>query len=134
MSQINLKPYLFFTGNCKEAMEFYKSVFGGDLTIQMMDDAPVEDAAKMTGKVMHASLVSDNISFMASDGSRTEPYEMSCITLSLDGSNAEKLTEMFNALAEGGKVTSPLKKEYWGATFGMLTDKFGIDWMVNIGE
>jgi PhnB protein len=69
---------------------------------------------------------------MASDGTRTEPYETSCISLSLNGTDADKITAAFEKLSAGGKVTNPMKVESWGDTFGELTDKFGIDWMVNI--
>ena len=120
---MTLHPYLFFTGNCNEAMEFYKSIFGGELKV-----APNDDGAG----VMHADLSGGDIELMASDGSRTTPYETSCISLSLNGSDNEKITTAFNKLSEGGTVTSPIKTESWGDAFGMLTDKFGIDWMVNI--
>lgn len=136
MSKVTLDPYLFFTGNCREAMEFYHSIFGGDLTSQTYDEAPAEGMAmpgmeKMAGKIMHSQLTSDDIRFMASDSTR-DSFEESFITMCLSGSDEAKLTEYFNKLSEGGKVTQPLKKEFWGDTFGGLTDKFGVDWMVNI--
>lgn len=122
---MKLYPYLFFTGNCAEAMEFYQSIFGGELKMVPHPD----------GKgTMHADLSGGDISFMASDGTRTEPYERSNISLSLNGSDAEKLTETFNKLSEGATDITELKVESWGDTFGQLTDKFGIDWMVNISE
>jgi len=124
MSDTKLIPYLFFTGNCGEAMEFYKSIFGGNLALRMHE-------GEMAGKVMHAHLTGE-IEFMASDGTRTTPYETSRISMSLGGSDIETLTAKFNQLAEGGQVEMPLSKQFWGDTFGMLTDKFGIDWMVNI--
>jgi PhnB protein len=118
-----LDSYLFFTGNCQEAMDFYKSVFGGELNVMPNQD----------GKgVMHALLSGGDIRLMASDGTRTEPYETSQISLSLSGNDADHITEVFNQLAEGGSVTAPLKVEVWGDTYGAVTDKFGIDWMVNI--
>src|SRR6266852_5476348 len=101
-----LSPYLKFDGSCREAMEFYKSVFGGTLEISTFGkfsdpSMPVPDDYK--DKVMHSTLTNDALSFMASDG------------------------------APGSKVDLPLSKQVWGDTFGMLTDKFGIHWMVNIG-
>jgi PhnB protein len=120
---MKLNPYLFFTGNCAEAMEFYKSIFGGELKTMPNEGRP---------GLMHADLTSDDITILATDGMRTSPYETSFVTLSLNGSDSEKITAAFNALAEGGEVTNPLKTEVWGDTFGMLTDKFGVDWMVNI--
>jgi len=125
MSEIKLIPYLFFVGNCREAMEFYKIVFGGELSL-----SPYE--GERADKIMHAHLSGGEISLMASDSTRTEPYETSSISLSLGGTDSEKLTNTFNALAVGGKVQAELTKQFWGDTFGMLTDKFGVDWMVNI--
>ena len=119
---MNLHPYIFFTGDCAEAMEFYKGLFGGELKTMPNPD----------GKgLMHADLSGGDISFMACDGDRTTPYETCRITLSLSGTDGEKITAAFNALAEGGEITSPLKAESWGDTFGTVTDKFGVDWMVN---
>lgn len=126
MSNITLSPYLFFTGKCREAMEFYKSVFGGELELNMREDAPE--------MVFHAHLTGGVAEILGSDGTRKEPYETCFITLAFGGSDAEKLTEIFNLLAAGGKVEHELKKQFWGATFGMVTDKFGVDWMVNITE
>jgi len=121
---MQLHPYLFFiNGQCAEAMEFYKGIFGGEL--QMMPNAD--------GKgIMHAYLKGGAIELMASDGTRTEPYETSYITLSISGSDGEAIKAAFAKLGEGGKVIDELRVEVWGGTFGMVTDKFGIDWLVNI--
>jgi PhnB protein len=135
MPNVTLDVYLYFTGNCHQAMEFYKSIFGGELTMQTFGEIPGDkpaEMANMNDKIMHARLTGGLISFMASDGTRQEPYSQGRISLSLGGSDEEKLREIFDRLAEGGKVTSPLKKEFWGDIFGSLTDQFGIDWMVNI--
>jgi PhnB protein len=88
---IQLDPYIFFTGNCKEAMEFYKTVFGGELTVQAFDDMPGEKMPGTEGKTMHAHLKGGDVSLMASDGTRTEPYETCQISLSLSGSDEAKL-------------------------------------------
>ncbi len=105
-------------------MEFYKGLFGGEVTYMMRDDKPE--------LVMHADLKGGIISFMASDGDRTEPYKEKPITLSISGNDEELITNLFNKLAEGGEIESPLKKEAWGDVFGTVTDKFNVDWMVNI--
>lgn len=141
MGKINLNPYLFFSGNCEEAMEFYKSVLGGELTISYYEEGPVDahaeakaNAEKMKGKVMHAMLEGE-LKIMASDSPfSAETVKTGQISLSLGGEDEQKLTKIFEALADGGTIKSPLKKEFWGDTFGMLTDKFGIDWMINIGK
>jgi PhnB protein len=118
-----LRPYLFFTGNALEAMTWYHSIFGGT-----MDTLPNQDG----NGLMHADLKGGLVEFMGSDGTRTTPYETSQISMSLHGNDAEVITAVFHKLAEGGTVTQDLQTESWGDTFGQLTDKFGIDWMVNI--
>lgn len=130
-----LCPYLNFDGNARDAMEFYKSVFGGELTVQTFGEAPIDAAPEAADRVMHASVFSDDIVLMASDtmpGMEHDPG--SNVHLSLVGPDEQALTSYFNSLAEGGSVTMPLEEQFWGDTFGMCTDKFGIHWMVNVGE
>lgn len=134
---ITLNPYLMFNGNCKDAMDFYKSIFGGTLTIQTFGEAgaPVSEAAK--NQVMHADLQGETLRLMASDGGTGTGTDMPLqignnISVSLSGDDEKNLTNYFNGLIDGGKVDQPLVKAPWGDTFGMLTDKFGIHWMVNI--
>jgi PhnB protein len=135
MANIQLDAYLFFTGNCLEAMEFYKSVFGGDLKMQTYGEVPGEKPKEMEGhedKVMHSLLSGGDIRLMASDSTRGKPFGRSFISLSLSGADEKRLQDIFDKLAKGGKVDEPLKKQFWGDTFGALTDKFGVEWMVNI--
>lgn len=132
MGKIDLNPYLFFSGNCKEAMDFYKIIFGGELTIQKMDaypQMPVDESMK--DMVMHADLNTGDIRFFGSDSQKASPKSAK-VELSLSGDDEPKLRKYWDGLAEGGKVNMPLEKAPWGDTFGMLTDKFGVDWMVNI--
>lgn len=134
MSKINLDPYLFFNGNCAEAMDFYKTVFGGELTVMKFGDMPtngMENPEEMKDKIMHAFLDAGDIRLMASD-SLTASDRTAKIELSISGDDTEKLTKIFDDLKADGTVRSELKKEMWGDTFGMLTDKFNIDWMINI--
>jgi PhnB protein len=132
MDNISLAPYLFFKGNAKEAMAFYKSIFGGDLDIQTMGEVPKE--AQMPGadpnSVMHAALKGP-VNIFASDSPQASD-KTAKVELSLGGANQDQLHKIFDGLAAGGKVRMPLEKQFWGDTFGMLTDKFGVDWMVNI--
>ncbi len=134
MANVSLEPYLFFKGNAKEAMEFYKSVFGGELEISTMADSPLE--AQMPGTkptdVMHASLKGGSVNIMASD-SQTASDKAAKVELSLGGTDEAQMHKLFDSLSEGGQVRMPLEKQFWGDTFGMLTDKFGVDWMMNIG-
>lgn len=129
-----LVPYLFFKGNCKEAMEFYHSIFGGELTMQFMSEVP-DDAPKMPGAkdtdVMHASISGGEVALMASD-SVMASEKAAKVELSINGDDEAAMRDIFQKLAEGGEVRQELTKEFWGDTFGSLTDKFNIDWMMNI--
>jgi PhnB protein len=135
MTAIN--PYLNFGGNCEEAFNFYKSVFGGEfLTVMRFKDVPAEyQMAESEGeKIMHVSLPigSGNV-LMGSD----RPAAMGPTTngnsyfISINTESEAEASKLFNGLSVGGQVTMPLDKAFWGAYFGMLTDKFGIQWMVN---
>ncbi|MGA8534696.1 MAG: VOC family protein [Candidatus Tumulicola sp.] len=133
-----LEPYLFFTGNCEDALNFYKSVFGGEIVhISRFKDMPpdVREGSSVgpehDNRVMHATFKSPSFGFMASDGSPGKQYGEGSISLSLGMSDESEAQRIFDRLAEGGNVEVPLADSFWGAKFGMLTDKFGIDWMVN---
>lgn len=136
MASIGVVPYLFFKGNAKEAMEFYKSVFGGELHVQTMGESPQE--MQMPGSkptdVMHARL-SGPVELMASDSQQASDKALK-IELSVNGGSADeaKMREMFTKLAEGGKVKMELQKMPWGDLYGQITDKFNIEWMMNIGD
>jgi PhnB protein len=132
MVNVTLNPYLFFDGNCREAMEFYKGVFGGTLNVMTYDEAPGQQAGAMKGKVMHASLTEGDADLMASDSPQPDRSGTGKISLSLSGTDEQRLRSIFDRLAVGGKVTSALKKEFWGDTYGSLTDRFGVEWMMNI--
>lgn len=135
---LELEPYLGFNGDCEEALNFYARVFGGEVTqISRFGDAPpgqMELPPDWSDKVMHANLKAPMLKFMGSDRppSHQAAGGPSRITMSLGGDDVDEATRVFNALAEGGTVTMPLQKTFWGANFGMLTDKYGIDWMVNV--
>ena len=132
MGKISLDPYLFFQGNAREAMEFYKSTFGGKLTIQTIGEAPDfpgKDSMDQDG-VMHSMLDGD-VRLMASDSPKASA-ESAKIELSLGGEDEATLHKYWDGLASGVKVNQPLEKAPWGDTFGMLRDKYGVDWMVNI--
>ena len=127
-----LSPYLNFQGNCEEAMNFYKSVFGGELEISRFGDFP-NCPEGFADKVMHCALKTPDVTFMASDGmpGGTVTFGDS-VNMSLAHTDEEKLTKFFKGLSAGGTVAVPLAKQMWGDTFGMFTDKFGIHWLVNI--
>ncbi len=131
-SQLN--PYISFKDNAREAMEFYKSVFGGKLTMNTFKEYQASQDPSEDNKIMHAQLEADNgITFMAADTPKSMTYqEGSNISVSLSGDNEAELSSYFQKLSAGGKIGEPLQKAPWGDTFGMVTDKFGINWMVNI--
>jgi PhnB protein len=130
-----LNPYLSFRDNAREAMEFYRSVFGGDLTLSTFGEFGNPDPAMANG-VMHAMLETDRgFTLMASDTPPEMEYRPGTnIAISLSGDDAEELRGYWQRLAEGGTVTTPLEKQMWGDEFGMCTDRFGVPWMVDIGQ
>ena len=129
-SRIN--PYISFQSECREAVEFYRSVFGGELTLstfgQFGDSGPDAD------KIMHAQLDTPRgYTLMASDTSERMAHQPgSSITISLSGDERDELHGYWDQLAETGTISMPLAKQMWGDEFGMLTDQFGVGWMVNI--
>jgi PhnB protein len=129
-----LNPYIAFNGNAREAMEFYRSVFGGELTVNTFGEFGMADPA-VADKVMHAMLATDSgYTLMASDTAPGMDFTPgNTITISLSGDDAE-LRTYFERLAEGGTVTMPLEKQMWGDEFGQCTDRFGVGWMVNVGQ
>lgn len=128
-----LTPYVNFNGQTGEAMKFYQSILGGELKMQTYAESGAPTKPEDKDKIMHADLKNDTLSFMASDGNPEHPVHMGDnIHMSIVGSDEALLTKYFNALSEGGKIDMPLAKQFWGDTFGMLTDKFGVHWMINI--
>ena len=130
MSQLN--PYLHFKDDAREAMEFYKSTFGGELTLMTFGDMHMGEAAD-ANKVMHSTLTAGDLVIMASDApEHWETQPGNSVGMSLSGDNEDELRGYWSKLAEGANVMQPLEKAPWGDTFGMLVDKFGIEWMVNV--
>ena len=135
MSTPTLTPYLNFDGNCAEAMKFYHSILGGDLSMQTFEQAHMSQSPEVKNRIVHALLKNGTCTFMASDGNMSMNIKFGDnVSMSLVGEDQEKLTNVFNKLAHGGNVKMPLAKQFWGDTFGMVTDKFGVRWMVNIGK
>jgi PhnB protein len=133
---VGLNPYLSFKDNTKEAMEFYKSVFGGELRISTFKEFHATQDPSMENLIMHSSLDNkDGVMFMASDTpQRMEFKPGNNFNMSLTGDPADeaKLRGYFEKLADGGTITMPLEKAIWGDIFGMCVDKFGVQWLVNI--
>jgi PhnB protein len=132
--QSKLNPYLSFKDNTREAMEFYKTVFGGKLAMSTFKEYNASQEPSEDNKIMHATLEADNgITFMASDTPDRMEYKAGTnYSMSLSGDNEAELKGYFEKLLIGGNITMPLEKAPWGDTFGMITDRFGVPWLVNI--
>ena len=128
-----LNPYLSFDGTAREAMEFYRSVFGGELTVSTFGEFGNPDPA-LADKVMHAQLESDaGYTLMASDLAPDMPFNPGdAMTVSLSGDDGDRLRRYWEKLSDGGTVTMPLEKQMWGDEFGMCSDRYGVPWMVDI--
>ena len=131
-----LNPYISFDSTARQAMEFYKGVFGGTLNLNTFGEFGNQDTAE-ADKVMHAQLETDNgFTLMASDTPAGMPprNQGDNISISLSGDDADALRGYWEKLSDGGTVTMPLEKQMWGDEFGMCVDRFGIPWMVNISQ
>ena len=127
---VRCNTYLAFNGDAREAMEFYQSVFGGELTVSTFADMGQADDPEQADKVMHAMLEGErDVVLMASDMPHEETGGFS---LSLSGDEDAVLRDWWEALSATGSVHEPLTQAPWGDHFGMCTDRFGINWMVNI--
>jgi PhnB protein len=132
-SQLN--PYISFAGNAREAMEFYKYVFGGSLRMTTFSEFSAPDD-EYADKIMHGMLETENgFTLMAADASPgTELHHGDDISISLSGDDADELRGYWEKLSDDGVVSVPLEKQMWGDEFGMCEDRFGIRWMVNIAQ
>lgn len=129
-------PYLNFDGKTAEAFAFYAKVLGGEIEFsQTFGESPMKDQVPPDyhGRIMHTSLRLPDGLLMASDTGPWEPYKgpMQSCALSLQFTDMAKARKVFDALAEGGSVGMPFGETFWAAGFGMLTDRFGVAWMVN---
>ena len=126
-----LNPYLTFIGRARSAMEFYSSVFGGELTLQTLKDANAARSPEQEELIMHARLITpDGMTLMASDDPESEA-ESKNVSIAVSGEDEKILRGYFDKLVEGATIEVPFESAPWGDTFGMLTDKFGIRWMIN---
>ena len=134
MANSRLNPYLQFKTNAREAMEFYKSIFGGKLTISTFKDFGMAQDPATENLVMHSMLEADNgITFMGADTPAGMPYRPGAsITMALNGDNDAELSMYYEKLSAGGTIGMPLAPAPWGDKFGSFTDRFGIEWLVNI--
>jgi len=129
---MQITPYIIFKGNCEAALKFYEKALGGQIgQISRFSDAPDNQMGMDPQQIMHAHLnVNGNLLFMASDGP-TDASDSGMVSLSLNFTDPGSIQAAFAALSDGGTVTMPLQDTFWGATFGMLQDQYGIRWMFN---
>jgi PhnB protein len=129
-----LNPYISFADNTRQAMDFYKEVFGGTLTSSTFGEYGTEGPE--ADKIMHSQLETDaGFTLMAADTPPGMPRtEGNNITVSLSGDDSEELHGYWEKLSEGGTVSMPLEKQMWGDEFGQCVDKFGVGWLVNIAQ
>ena len=137
MSKPNVQPYLFFSGRCEEALEFYRTALGAEVNMLMRHKDCPEPPAPGTippgydNKVMHTEFrIGDSI-LMGSDGCG-EDNAFGGFSLSLSVATEAEADRYFNALANGGKINMPLARTFWSPKFGMVEDRFGMGWMVNV--
>lgn len=135
---MRIDPYLFFNGRCEEAINFYKSQLGAELQMMMRNSESPEPAPPgmlppgSENKIMHASLLIGGALVMMSDGRCDGDTSFKGFSLSLDCADEAEARRAFDALAKGGQVTMPLGKTFWAPLFGMVSDQFGIGWMVGV--
>jgi PhnB protein len=129
-----LSPYLNFNGNARQALEFYRSVFGGTLNLNTFADFGNQGAD--SDRIMHGQLQTDaGYTIMAADVTSDMTYQpMAGFSVSLSGDDADTLRGYFEKLSAGGTTTMPLAKQVWGDEFGMCIDQFGTSWLVNISQ
>lgn len=132
-----LTPYLSFRAEAREAMEFYHSIFGGELTLSTFGDFDAAENPVEADKIMHGHLVAGTLNLMGADTPNDMPFEAGTnFAVSLSGApeDEERLREYWDRLLEDGEATVELETSPWGDTFGMLVDRYGIQWMVAIGR
>lgn len=134
MSSTKVNPYLAFKGNCKEAMEFYKSALGGELEFMDFSTAPMEVPDDYKSKILHSKLQFGDAIIMASDTMPNNEINVGDnVSIAIAVESEEVGEKYFNNLSNGGKIMMPFAEAFWGSKFGMLEDKFGVRWMVDCG-
>ncbi len=136
---MKVQSYLFFNGKCEEALAFYRKALGAEITMMMrFKETPEPRTGGSPGdaeKIMHADFRIGETLLMASDGMPiTGQPEFKGITLSIEVADDAEARRVFDALCEGGQAKMPLAKTFWSSSSGMLTDRFGVSWMVNVGS
>lgn len=132
-SDISINPYLTFDSNCSEALKFYKDVLLAEVETMPFSTAPFEVPEEEKNKILHGTVkIGDTVILMASDSMTGQKLVMGNNShISINAGNIEEATRIFTTLSQDGDVTIPFEDTFWGARFGMVTDQFGVSWMVN---
>ena len=135
---MKVQAYITFDGHCEEALEFYKKSIDAEVTSLMRwkesQDKDMKGPPGYEEKIMNAAFRIGETELMADDGMGDKTTEFKGMTLAIEVADDAEAKRVFTALGEGGNVTMPLMKTFWTSSFGMLTDKFGVPWMVNVAE
>ena len=127
-----LTPYINFKNNARDAMDFYKSIFGGDVRVMTFADMGVP--SPNPDGIMHIQLDIDGSPYIMGSEANGDEHDYRGMSLALSGKDADQLREQYHKLSDGGQILQQLTKASWGDEFGMFVDKFGITWMINIGS
>lgn len=132
----SLNPYINFSGKCREALNFYKECFNGEIErLSTFAEAPGDTDEKVKDNIMHSEFRAEGVFFMATDGMPgREAAVGDNIFLTVQLTDAQEQTRLFDALSRGGRVTQPLEDTFWGSRFGMLVDRYGINWMLDCAK
>ncbi len=135
MSKIHVSPYVNFQGQAREALEFYQQTLGGKLDLYTVDKQGASKPATPGESITYGRLDAEGALILASDGHPDYPAKVGeNMALALGGTDKDRITAIFNGLAEGGTVKMPLTKQPWGAEMGWLADKFGMNWTISIDQ
>jgi PhnB protein len=131
----NINAYLTFKGNCKDAMKFYEKCTGGALKLMTFADAKMDVPPEQASRIMHANLTLGKATLMASDTMPHHEFKQgNNFSVSLSHDDVKEAERVFKALSERANVTMPMQETFWAKRFGMLTDQFGVQWMVNVDK
>lgn len=128
-----INAYAGFNGKCREAMTFYKECFGGELTLQTVEGSPMESQcpSSIRHHILHAALTKGELVIMGTDMVHKEHVHGNNVSLCVNCSSQKEIESFYGAVQKGGEVIDPLEERFWGATFGVVVDKYGLRWMFN---
>jgi PhnB protein len=133
----SLQPYLHFQDNCRDAMQFYKTIFGGKLEVMIIGESPAREhfPKELYNQVPHASLINGDFYLMASDMcGQGELKQGNSVQLNINCTSKEHIEALYQKLSEGGEIIQKLEKQFWGSLFAIVIDQYGVRWMLSFDE